>query len=282
MSQNTQRTALVTGGSSGIGRGIALALAEHGYRVAFTFGRNRAGAEETAALIADKGMSPGIFLEAKLDQPGAAEAMVAAAAEKLGGQLDVLVNNAGRTILGHTLQMETRRLDYLINLNYRSYIVAAQEAARLMAAQGTGGNILFITSSRGESAHPCDGAYCGLKAAVSRTAESMALDLASYGIRVNCIAPGATRTRVSSDRRNESTEEFASRIPLRRLGTPEDIGEAAVWLCSDAASYITGQTLVIDGGLSLPGMPERRRSSRSGARDWANTESGARPAGDRE
>lgn len=260
--KKTEKTVLVTGGSSGIGRGIALAFAREGYRVAITYGQHRENAEESARLIREASGRECVVIQAHLEQEPAAAAMVAQAVEALG-RLEVLVNNAGRTIYGHILDVSLETINHLINLNFKSVILGTQAAAVHMKDKGIRGAIVNTTSVRGKLAHPEDGVYGGLKAALERATRSHALDLAPYGIRVNCIAPGATAVRESYGRRPDM-QEFASRIPLQRMGTPEDMGRAAVWLCSEKASYITGQTLTIDGGLGLPGMPERTGDSN----DW--------------
>jgi glucose 1-dehydrogenase len=115
-----------------------------------------------------------------------------------------------------------------------------------------GGSIVHITSTRAHSAHPYDSIYGSMKAAMTRAAETMALEFASSGIRVNCVAPGAIAREPNTERGNK----LGKKIPLGRMGTPVDIGNAVAWLCSDEASYITGITLRVDGGLILPGMPE--------------------------
>ena len=124
------------------------------------------------------------------------------------------------------------------------------------------GNIINITSSRGQRAYPEDGIYGGLKAGLNRAIESFALDMASYGIRINNVAPGAIRIRSNEELSNQNDipidfwDKLGSRIPLERCGTPDDIAQAVIFLASEKASYITGVTLRVDGGLILPGMPE--------------------------
>ena len=138
-----------------------------------------------------------------------------------------------------------------------------REAANYMIASGTKGNIINITSSRGEQSYPEDGLYGGLKAGLNRAICSFALDVSQYGIRINNVAPGAIRIRTREElieggnvAMADFWDELGNRIALGRSGLPEDIGHAVAFLASDKASYITGTTLRVDGGLILPGMPE--------------------------
>ena len=142
-----------------------------------------------------------------------------------------------------------------------------QAAATQMVRAKISGSIINITSTRAERAYPCDAVYGGVKAALNRASQSAALDLAPYGIRVNCVAPGAIAVRSKEYLQKLSIipvdfwDELGTRIPLGRSGTPEDIANAVAFLASDQASYITGEILRVDGGLILPGMPEQRGHS---------------------
>ncbi len=253
------KTVLVTGGSRGIGAGIAIEFAKDGYDVAITYSTRKDKAEEVAAVIEKEYGRRCIILMANMEEADAAERIVAETVTAYG-RLDVLVNNAGVTMFDSMMDMTLERMEFLIHLNFRGYLLAAQAAANHMREMGIAGNILCITSSRGDRAYPGDAVYGGLKAAMKRAVESMALDFAPYGIRVNCIAPGATAVRDTEQTKN-FYEDLGPRIPVGRMGTPEDIGHAAVWLASDKASYITGITLRIDGGLILAGMPEVRQDN---------------------
>lgn len=250
------RAVLVTGASSGIGRAAALRFAEAGYDVAFSYRQQLDQAREVAGEITEKHGRRCAFFQSELHERGAAERLWQEALDAFA-EFHVFFSNAGRTMYYGLQEEETEALDYLMNLNYRAPLILAQSVANHMVQKGIQGCILFNTSVRGRQAHPGDGVYGGLKAALERGARSFALDLAQNNIRVNCVAPGAT---VSMEREQSQPDRYAvlaRRIPLRRLGRPEDIAEACVWLASDKATYITGQTLVIDGGLGLPGVPER-------------------------
>ncbi len=244
--------ALVTGGSSGIGKGIALVLAEQGYDVAVTYGDNAEGGLETVEEIRALGRR-GFCYQADLSTSDAPERVVRQAIADLG-HLTLLVNNAGRTIHHSVMFTSAQEMDYIYGLNYRAYLLCTGAAARHMAKRGIKGCILFITSTHGERAYANDVMYGSLKAGINRACQSIALDLAPYGIRANCIAPGATNVRDWNER-----SAFAEAIPLQRFGTPRENGELAAFLASDKCTYITGATIRVDGGLILPGMIEGSR-----------------------
>lgn len=265
-----RKKAVVTGGSSGIGRGIAYCLAAEGYDVAFSYRSKRENAMKVVQEL-QEAYPEGIFvcLEAELSEDGAGVAFFQEAVKRLGG-LDLLVNNAGVTILESIFDLTEKNMDYLIQLLFRNYVILMREACTYMAKHGIRGNVINISSVRGLSAHPGDLVYGGIKAALNRACQSVALDVAPYGIRVNNILPGATRRftpeeEAQADPKHLEKVRFLSgRIPLERYGTPEDIGNAVVFLASEKASYITGISLVIDGGLSLPGLAETALEAESG------------------
>ena len=253
---------LVSGGSSGIGQGIAIHLASLGWEVAFTWNAHPDGAEVTRRRIEESGGTCHV-LEAHLEREGAPERMVQEARQLLGG-LDALVCNAGRDGRHSVLTASREDIQQLVSSNFLNYMLSAGEAARIMLRDKTPGSIVFITSTRAVSPHPDDFCYGGLKAAVERASLSMALDLACHGIRVNCVAPGATRVRDWQQHDVKPGDlvnghpywPIEDTIPLGRMGLPADVAGAVAFLCDDRSSYITGTTLRVDGGLSLPGMPE--------------------------
>lgn len=269
------KRALVTGASSGIGQGTAIVLAEHGYDVAITYGRNEEGARKTQQEIETLGRRCFVY-QASLEVPGVAEEITQRAHDDLGS-LTLLVNNAGRDGRHSVLTATRGDIQYIVETNFTAYCMAAGVAARAMVRDGIAGSIIFITSTRGESAHPDDFIYGGIKAAINRASQSMALDLSTYGIRVNCIAPGATRVR-----ENTLPEDFVPgtpihgkpfyplehHIPLKRLGVPRETGELAAFLASENGSYITGTVIRVDGGLVLPGLPEGSAHSQWIDPDW--------------
>ena len=274
-----RKKAIISGGSRGIGRGIARALAARGFDVAISYASKRDAAEATARELQTRfGASCHIF-EAHLETHDGYKAFFDGAVEALGG-LDVLVNNAGLTICDPIYNITDEHLDHLLYLDFRTNVMMMRAASRYMIRHGVKGSIINVTSSRGERAYPECGTYCGLKAGLNHAIKAYALDVAPYGIRINNVAPGATRVRTKEELyaivepddsdyfwRDEYADkskpverdfwdDLGGEIPLGRAGTPEDIGNAVAFLTSDEASYITGVTLRIDGGLILPGMPE--------------------------
>lgn len=244
--------ALVTGGSRNIGQGIAMVLAEHGYDIAITYATHPEGAVDTRKHIEALGRRCYLY-EAHLETADGPEQAVQCAYRDLG-RLDVMVCNAGRDMRGSVLTATPEELDFLFANNLRNYILCAGAAARRMVRDKTPGSIIMITSVRGTLPHPDDFYYGGMKAAVERMCKSMALDLSEFNIRVNCVAPGAVW---DGTKRSLDTPFIRETIPLHRSGTPRDIGEAVAYLAGDQSAYVTGTTLLADGGLSLPGLLEQ-------------------------
>lgn len=270
-----RKKAIVTGASRGIGRGIALCLAREGYDLAVSY----ATQEESAVSLAKEAEERyGVrcqYFQASLEQPGEGVKLFERCAEALGG-VDLLVNNAGVTRFENLLDLTPETFHLLVELDFKNYILMMQAAARHMVEHRVRGSLINITSSRGERAYPGDFLYGGLKAGLNRAIQSIALDLAPYGIRVNNVAPGATRVREKGELQQgdgmDFWEELGARIPLERAGVPEDIGEAVAFLASERAGYITGITLRVDGGLILPGMPEHLEET-AAPEGWGRTES---------
>jgi NAD(P)-dependent dehydrogenase (short-subunit alcohol dehydrogenase family) len=254
MCKISEKKSFITGGSRGIGRGIALVLAKAGYDIAFTYNSKLEEAKvlsEEIKLIGRKCF----YYQASMELDEVPKKITKEAIEDLGG-IDLLVCNAGLTKHNSLLNLEAEQIDFLYNLNFRSYLLCSNVAAKYMVDKKIKGNIIFISSTRGIRAYPQDALYGGFKAALNRAVESMALEMSYYNIRVNCIAPGATKVRGSCTDEELSGSNFAKKIPAGRLGTPEEIGYLVEFIASDKAEYITGVTIKVDGGLILPGMPE--------------------------
>src|SRR6185437_10714235 len=241
------RAAFITGASQGIGRAIALALAADGIRVALA-ARNR---EKLDALAADIAAAGGHALAVPMDVSVEAEIRAGVqAAQAHFGSLDILVNNAGITRDQLALRMKRDDWDAVLATNLTAAFVAAQAVLPAMVRQRWG-RIINITSVVGQSGNPGQANYVAAKAGLIGLTKSLALEVASRSITVNAVAPGFISTAMTSALGEKVTESLLSRIPLGRIGNPEEVAAAVRFLASDAASYITGETLSVNGGLYL-------------------------------
>jgi NAD(P)-dependent dehydrogenase (short-subunit alcohol dehydrogenase family) len=242
------KVALVTGASRGIGRAIAAALSASGAAVMLS-SRKLDDLESAAADIgADTGGELSVYA-ANAGEPDQAEACVAATVDRFGS-VDILVNNAATNpYFGPTMDIDVSRFDKTVAVNWRGPLTWTQAAWRASMSE-RGGAVLNIASVGGLSVEPSIGVYNGTKAAVIHLTRQLALEL-SPGVRVNAIAPGLVKTDMARALWEPNEEVIARHHPLKRLGEPDDIAHAAVFLCSDAASWITGTTTVIDGGALL-------------------------------
>ena len=241
------KTALITGAGRGIGKAIAKAFAGQGAELLLT-SRNEEKLRLTAQELTAEGAKCRYF---------PADLSCMEDIEKLIGwingmdRIDCYVNNAAFTNFSYPTQTGAETIAYLFHTNYRASVLLAQAAAKHMTAKEVKGCMLFVTSINAISAPPSQAFYSSTKAALESIMKSFAAELAPYGIRVNSIAPGAIMTDMNSHFTPEKVAELSTKIPLGRIGEPEDIGDAAVFLCSDAARYVTGTTLVADGGYLL-------------------------------
>ena len=249
------KKAFITGGSRGIGRGIARVLSDSGYDIAFTYKSQKEEAETLKGEVEKKGRRC-FFYQASLEKPGIAEEVTARAIEDLGG-IELLVCNAGLTRHNDLLKLDGDLVDMIYNLNYRSQLFCAKVAANDMVSKGVRGNIIFIASTRGIRAYAEDSVYGGMKAALIRSAESIALDMAPHGIRVNTIAPGATSVRGGYSPEELARGYVPTVIPVGRRGSPDEVGYLVRYLASEEAAYMTGNTIKLDGGLILYGPREK-------------------------
>jgi 3-oxoacyl-[acyl-carrier protein] reductase len=238
------RIALVTGASRGIGRAIARQLATQGaHVVAAARGDNaRAVADEIAGA---GGLADGVALD--VTAAGAAEEIVRATLERLG-RIDILVNNAGIARDQLMLRMKREDWDAVLATNLTAAFALTQAVLKPMIRQ-KGGRIISIGSVVGQSGNPGQANYAASKAGLIGFTKAVALEVASRGITVNVVAPGLIETDMTRAMTADAREEWAAKIPLRRLGTPADIASAVCFLASDEASYITGHVLAVNGGM---------------------------------
>ena len=246
------KRALVTGGGRGIGRAIALALAQQGADVAIA-ARSRDELEHVAGEIRALGRKASVHLVDMGDTRKAVE-MVDAAAKTLGG-LDILVNNAGGILdldgsIGPLAQTTLEAFDAMYALNVRSPLFAAVAASKHMAKQGKGVAILNIVSIDAVFPAPTEGIYGSAKAALVNITKVLGYELGKDRIRVNAIAPGVIETRLTEPwlKTEEQRADRASFYPLGRVGVPADVAAAAVYLCSDEAGWVSGNVLYVTGG----------------------------------
>ncbi len=244
------KVALITGSSRGIGRGCALEMARAGADITVNY---RSHAEEAEAVAEEIRAlhRQALVVQADVSNRSAVDRMVAATVERFG-HLDILVCNAYYSKREPFLEMSIEEMQRTLDVTLWGTFHAAQASARQMVAQGRGGSMVFISSLYAFIPFPTSLAYNTAKAGINHMAATIANELTADRIRVNAIQPGWTDT--PGERQYATEEEIregGNRLPWGRLGTIEDIGRAATFLCSDAADYITGAVLRIDGGLSL-------------------------------
>lgn len=243
------KNVLVTGGSRGIGREIALAAAKAGANVAIAYASADAPAQEVVQEIKALGRQA-VALKSNVGNFNEAAGVVAQAAEALGGHLDVVVNNAGITRDKLCIALSEDDWDAVLDVNLKGAFAVAQAAAKLMAKRRTG-HIINISSVSGLMGNPGQANYAAAKAGLIGLTKTMAKELAGRNITVNAIAPGFIQTDMTEALSEKIREAVVPMIPLKRFGKPEDIAHAVVFFGSDYANYITGTTLVVDGGLSM-------------------------------
>ena len=243
------KVALVTGASKGVGRGIALGLARAGWDVAINYRADRQGADQTAAAIRDAGRNSWL-LQTDVGDADEVKAMFESVDES-AGRLDLLVNNAGVQTWAPLLELQEADFDRTIRTNLKGTFLCTQQAARRM--QQNGGSIINIGSGANSVPFPNLIDYCASKGGIAALTKVTAVELGRYGIRVNCVAPGAVEIERTKTESPDYAGTWAPLTPLGRVGNVDDVAKAVVYLASDQADFITGQTLYVDGGLWTQG-----------------------------
>ena len=238
------KAAIVTGGSRGIGRAIALKLASEGTDVAVC-SRTSGAAEVVAAEIEELGVRA-LAQRTDVSDSGQAEALVKAV-QQIFGRLDILVNNAGVTRDGLLMRMKEDDWDLVLNTNLRAAFLCTRAVLRYMMKQRWG-RIINITSVAGIMGNPGQANYASAKSGLIGLTKTIAREVASRGITANAIAPGFIDTDMTRNLGDEPRGELMKQVPLGSIGTGEDVAQAVAFLASDEAGYITGQVLTVDGG----------------------------------
>lgn len=244
----TDKTAVVTGGSRGIGRAIAVALAAEGAKVAVIYAGNAAAAEETLSLIKEQGGNA-VAMQCDVADDAAVSDMISAVKEQFGS-VDILVNNAGITRDGLLMRMKESDWQAVLDTNLTGVFHCTKAVTKLMMKQRSGA-IINITSVVGQTGNAGQANYAAAKAGMIGFTKSTAKELASRGIRVNAVAPGCIDTDMTAVLSDAVKEDMLKSIPLGRVAQPEEVAKAVVFLASDNASYITGQVLNVDGGMVM-------------------------------
>ena len=250
------RSAVVTGASKGIGRGVAIALARDGWDIVVNYSANEGAAKETADLVADAG-ARAVIVGGDVTDPATSERLAVAGSEL--GTLGAWVNNAGVSVLAPIIETSAEDMEHMLAVNYMGTFHGVQAAAKAMIAAGTPGRIVNVASEAAVLTFRYLGAYAASKFAVVGLTQAAALELGAFGITVNAIGPGTTETdMVLAERRSEVgitglasgevRDGYLASIPLGRFCTPDDSGALVAWLASPAAAYVTGQIILNNGG----------------------------------
>lgn len=253
------KNALITGASSGIGQAIAIRLAQEGCNIAINYRKNPEEAEDTEEMALQKACGDvdrcgvkSLLVQGDVSQEQDVIEMFDTVIQKLGA-IDILINNAGIQIESPSHELNIEDFDRVIGVNLRGAYLCARETIKHLLGQNRPGTIINISSVHEIIPRPLYISYSISKGGMENLTKSLALEYANRGIRVNAIAPGATITPINQDwvENPEKKAIVESHIPMGRAGTSEEMAAAVVFLASDEAAYITGQTLFIDGGLTL-------------------------------
>ncbi|APU70220.1 3-oxoacyl-[acyl-carrier-protein] reductase [Christiangramia flava] len=240
------KNAIITGGSRGIGKGIAMVFAEHGANVAFTYNSSAESAEALARELSEKGVKAKAY---KSNAASFAEAQeLVDEVVKEFGSIDILINNAGITKDNLLMRMSEEDFDRVIEVNLKSIFNMTKAAQRTFLKQRSG-SIINMSSVVGVTGNAGQSNYAASKAGIIGFSKSMAQELGSRNIRTNVIAPGFIETEMTEKLDEKTVQGWRDAIPLKRGGKPEDIANACVFLGSDLSSYVTGQVIHVDGGM---------------------------------
>ena len=244
----TGKTAVVTGGSRGIGKAICLELARRGANVVFSYAGNTTAAEETLAALKELGVEARA-VQGRVADPAAVKTLIDTAVKELGG-IHILVNNAGITRDNLAMMLKEEDFDAVIETNLKGTFLCMKAAARPMM-KAKYGRIINLSSVVALRGNPGQINYCASKAGVIGMTKSLAKELGSRGVTVNAVAPGYIDTDMTAALPEAAREAMLSTIPAGRAGTPEDVAAAVAFLASEEAGYITGQVLSVDGGMGM-------------------------------
>jgi len=241
------KTAIITGGSRGIGKGIAQVFAAHGANIAFTYSSSSAAAEELAKELEGLGVKAKAYQSNAADFQ-AAQDLVAEVLKDFDGKIDILINNAGITKDNLLMRISEEDFDTVIEVNLKSVFNMTKAVQRTMLKQRQG-SIINMSSVVGVKGNAGQTNYAASKAGIIGFSKSVALELGSRNIRCNVVAPGFIETEMTAKLDDKVVEGWRAGIPLKRGGSPEDIANACVYLGSNLSTYVTGQVLNVDGGM---------------------------------
>ena len=248
MADEAKRTILITGGSRGIGRGLCRAFARADYQIFFNYSSAAEAAAETENMVAEAGGSA-VGIQVNVASEKEVADFVRRALDKTG-RIDVLVNNAGITRDGLVVRMKETDWDDVLNINLKGTFNCIKAVTKTMMKQRAG-RIINISSVVGASGNPGQANYVASKAGIIGLTKGIAKELGSRGITANVVAPGYVDTDMTTSLTDKARQMMLSQIPLGRVGTPEDVAAAVVFLASDQAAYITGQVLHVNGGMYM-------------------------------